>query len=124
MRSTPAVQCSTTCIGVAGIRPCSLTVDWTLKICRPSTIAARALDWFLTSSIYGCGRAIYWDRVCEQLAASLAGIDSDRPLFLPYLYGERAPLWDPDLSAQWIGLRSSHGPSDLLLSVVEGICFS
>jgi xylulokinase len=85
---------------------------------------ARALDWFLTSSSYGGAGAISWGRARAELAEAVAEITSDRPLFLPYLYGERAPLWNPDLRAQWVGLRNTHRASDLLLSVVEGICFS
>lgn len=84
----------------------------------------RALDWFLSSSSYGSDGAICWDRTRGELAKALAKVNSHRPFFLPYLYGERAPLWNPDLNAQWIGLRNPHVASDLLLSVVEGICFS
>jgi len=82
---------------------------------------SRALDWFLATSAYGSAG---YDRVRRNLAGTLSEFNSHRPLFLPYLYGERAPLWNPDLNAQWIGLRSSHTDSDLLVSVVEGICFS
>lgn len=85
---------------------------------------ARALDWFLTCSAYGGEGTISWDRARAGLAEAAAKVTSDRPYFLPYLHGERAPLWDPDLRAQWIGLRNCHSSSDLLLSVVEGICFS
>ena len=85
---------------------------------------SQALDWFLLSSVYGGSGAIAWESLRCELAASLETPDFNRPYFLPYLYGERAPLWNPDLSAQWRELRSSHGRSDLLLSVVEGICFS
>jgi xylulokinase len=84
----------------------------------------RALDWFLSGSSYGSAEGIGWDRVRSDLAKALAKVNSRRPFFLPYLYGERVPLWNPDLCAQWIGLRNHHGVSDMLLSVVEGICFS
>ena len=55
---------------------------------------------------------------------SLQQIDCDQPLFLPYLYGERVPVWNPDLKARWLGLHISHTPADLLLAVREGVCFS
>jgi sugar (pentulose or hexulose) kinase len=85
---------------------------------------SRALDWFLLSSVYGGDGAAAWETLRGELAASLERLDINRPYFLPYLFGERAPFWNPDLSAQWRELRSSHRPSDLLLSAVEGIYFS
>jgi xylulokinase len=85
---------------------------------------ARALDWFLASSSYCSNGCLDWSRVQADLDRALPRMGSASPLFLPYLTGERAPLWDPDLSACWFGLRSSHSQADLLASVVEGICFS
>jgi sugar (pentulose or hexulose) kinase len=96
--------------------------DWVLG--GPCSNVSRALDWFLISSGYGCSGAISWERVRTELAKGFAEVTSDRPFFLPYLHGERAPLWNPDLRAGWVGLRNAHTASDLLLSAVEGICFS
>ncbi len=84
----------------------------------------RTLDWFLSSSSYSCDGSIRWTRVRADLTDSLARIDADRPLFIPYIYGERAPLWDSALTGAWKGLRHHHTAADLLLAVVEGICFS
>ena len=102
--------------------PAVVQGDWVLG--GSCSNVSRALDWFLTSSSYGCPGAISWQRVRAELAQAFAEISSDRPFFLPYLHGERAPLWNPDLKAGWVGLRNAHTVSDLLLSVVEGICFS
>ncbi|MCI0419944.1 MAG: hypothetical protein L0312_12085, partial [Acidobacteria bacterium] len=84
----------------------------------------RALDWFLKTSVYSEDDAVDWNRVQQDLAVALDRIDSDRPLFLPYLHGERAPFWNPDLTARWLRLRNCHIPADLLLAVIEGVCFS
>ena len=102
--------------------PAVLQDEWVLG--GSCSNVSRALDWFLLSSVYGGRGAIDWETLPGELAASLEKPKFDRPYFLPYLFGERAPLWNPDLSAQWRELRSSHRPSDLLLSAVEGICFS
>jgi len=98
--------------------------EWVLG--GPCSNVTRALDWFLGLSPYGCGPpgAAGWQRVQADFSEMLAGPFSVRPMFLPYLYGERAPYWNADLSASWIGLRSHHTASDLLYAVVEGICFS
>jgi gluconokinase len=45
-------------------------------------------------------------------------------LFLPYLYGERAPVWDGAASGVFIGIRSFHTNSHFLRAALEGICFS
>jgi xylulokinase len=43
------------------------------------------------------------------------------PLFLPYLAGERAPLWREDLRAAFHGVSRRHGPDDFLFAVLEGV---
>jgi len=46
------------------------------------------------------------------------------PLFLPQLEGERAPLWDADLRAVFIGMSRRTSLGDLARSVYEGVAFS
>ena len=45
-------------------------------------------------------------------------------IFLPYLYGERAPVWDGRASGVFMGIRSFHTKANFLRAVIEGICFS
>lgn len=45
-------------------------------------------------------------------------------LFLPYLYGERAPIWDAEARGAYIGLRSYHQRPHLLRAVTEGIGYA
>lgn len=45
-------------------------------------------------------------------------------LFLPYLFGERAPIWDEKSSGMFFGIKSSHKNSFFLRATVEGICYS
>ena len=42
-------------------------------------------------------------------------------LFLPYLGGERAPLWDADARGSFIGLTRQHDTKAMLRAVLEGI---
>ncbi len=44
-------------------------------------------------------------------------------VFLPYLAGERSPIWDTEASAAWIGLRLSHTRGDMVRAVFEGAAF-
>jgi xylulokinase len=46
---------------------------------------------------------------------------ADLPLFLPYLAGERAPLWHTDLRAAFHRLSRTHGPDEFLWAVLEGV---
>lgn len=45
-------------------------------------------------------------------------------LFLPYLYGERAPVWDADARGAFIGLRAYHQRPHLLRAITEGIGYA
>jgi xylulokinase len=47
-----------------------------------------------------------------------------RPVFLPHLQGERAPLWDIDARAVFAGLDGSTGPAELATAVFEGVAYS
>ncbi len=44
-------------------------------------------------------------------------------LFLPYLAGERSPVWDPEASGAWLGLRLRHTRQDMVRAVFEGTTF-
>lgn len=45
-------------------------------------------------------------------------------LFLPYLKGERAPVWDPHARGAFVGLSADHQFEDLVRAVMEGVAFS
>lgn len=47
--------------------------------------------------------------------------NGERPLFLPYLAGERAPLWREDLRAAFHLVSRGHEPDDFLSAVLEGV---
>ena len=46
------------------------------------------------------------------------------PVFLPYLKGERAPLFDPDARGVFFGLSDETKKEDLQYAILEGIAFS
>lgn len=45
----------------------------------------------------------------------------DLPLFLPYLAGERTPVWRSDVRGAFFGLGRTLGPDEFLWSVLEGV---
>lgn len=46
------------------------------------------------------------------------------PLFLPQLQGERAPLWDADLRAAFLGVSRQTGRAEFARAVYEGVAMS
>lgn len=55
----------------------------------------------------------------ELAAAAPPGCDG--LVMLPYLYPERAPLWDADLAGAYLGLRRHHTRADLARAAIEGV---
>jgi gluconokinase len=41
---------------------------------------------------------------------------------LPYVLSERAPLWDPDISGAFMGIRAHHTRSHFIRAALEGVC--
>ena len=46
------------------------------------------------------------------------------PIFLPYLNGERAPIWDADARGMFFGISAGCTEEELAYSVLEGVVFS
>lgn len=72
----------------------------------------------------------WWTQTCESTAErSLAAAAASPPgsngvVFLPHLLGERAPLWDADVRATFLGLSSGTTLGELTRAVLEGVAFS
>ncbi len=45
-------------------------------------------------------------------------------LFLPYLAGERAPVWDSAASGAWVGLQHAHTGAHLVRAGLEGVALN
>lgn len=75
-----------------------------------------SLEWYRRASA----------RPMEELLrlAESAPAGADSLLFLPYLEGERAPIWDPRASGAFIGLRTRHTEAHLVRAILEGVAFS
>lgn len=48
---------------------------------------------------------------------------ANRLLFLPYLYGERSPIWDSDARGVFFGLSLATQKADLVRAIMEGAAF-
>jgi xylulokinase len=85
------------------------------------TISAsgKAVDWFKQAS--GCGGEGYED-FFEDICRSLPG--AGKLVFLPYLSGERSPIWDPSARGVFIGLTLAHGRKEMSRAVVESTAYA
>lgn len=76
--------------------------------------SGQALDWFKRAS--GQAEAGY-EELFEELAASPPGARG--LLFLPYLAGERSPIWDPLARGAFVGLGLEQGRAEMTRAVAE-----
>jgi xylulokinase len=74
----------------------------------------RALDWFRDAV---AGGSLTTEALLEEAATVPAG--SDGVVFLPYLAGERSPIWDPDATGAFVGLTLAHGRGHLTRAILE-----
>lgn len=82
-----------------------------------------AVDWLLNSFLkIGDVNAETYDRLFSQIARVEAG--SNGLIFLPYLYAERAPVWDAKSSGAFLGITHEHQQQHFLRAALEGICFA
>ncbi|MDR2247538.1 MAG: FGGY-family carbohydrate kinase [Treponema sp.] len=90
--------------------------------------------WNLSGIISTTGKAIAWARELLGVEkesfddfyalASQAEPGAGGVLFLPYLSGERAPVWDPRARGVFMGLSLASGRGELARAAAEGICFA
>jgi len=62
-------------------------------------------------------------RLLEEEASKIAA-GSDGVVFLPYLMGERSPVWDAKASGTFVGLSLFHTRATLYRAVLEGVALA
>ena len=74
----------------------------------------RALDWYRDDVL---GGTISTETLLGEAAATPPGADG--LVFLPYLAGERSPIWDPEARGVLAGLTLGHGRGHIARAIVE-----
>ena len=74
----------------------------------------RAIDWFRTEIVGGVDST---EALLEEAASTEPGADG--ALFLPYLAGERSPIWDPSARGAFVGLTLDHRRAHLTRAILE-----
>ncbi len=89
--------------------------------------------WLLQGGTVGGGGALKWFRQelggglsFDELTAEAERVapGSDGMLFLPYMAGERSPIWNPDAKGVFYGLSFDKTRGHMIRAVLEGVAFS
>lgn len=80
------------------------------------------LDWFRHQFMKENDQQESYDDFLKEALSAEAG--SKGLLFLPYLMGERSPMWDSQARGAFIGVQIEHERKHFMRAVLEGICFS
>lgn len=91
-------------------------VDGLHLLYGPTQAGGSSLDWFAQATGTTVAAALE--------AAAKAPPGARGLLFLPYLQGERAPIWDPLARGAFIGLHREHGLPEMARAVLEGVAFT
>ncbi len=94
-------------------------LDGRFSVGAAMAATGRALDWFRDDVIDG---AMTTERLIEEAAATPPGADG--LIFLPYLAGERSPIWDPTASGVLAGLTLAHGRGHITRAIMEASAFA
>jgi xylulokinase len=78
--------------------------------------AGRSLEWIRT--ILGIGDMNALERMIQRIAPGSEGL-----VFLPYLEGERSPVFDSAARGVFFGMSTTHGPAHMARAVMEGVTF-
>ncbi|MDR3677004.1 MAG: FGGY family carbohydrate kinase [Acidobacteriota bacterium] len=95
-------------------------------ICAPF-LAGRNLFYGVTCA--GGGSLAWFAKAfgheIDQLLALADGIPlgSDLLYFLPYIEGERSPIWDPSAQGTFCGIRSCHAAGHFVRAILEGVAY-
>jgi xylulokinase len=79
----------------------------------------RALDWYRLDVL---GGMLTSEALVEEAATIEPGAGG--VVFLPYLAGERSPLWDPTARGAFAGLALGHGRAHLARAILEASAFA
>jgi xylulokinase len=85
-----------------------------------ATSSGVSVEWFVRELLESSGSAGLQELTA--LAESSA-LGSNRVVYLPYLQGERTPIWDPAARGCFFGLSSTTTRGDLARAVLEGTAF-
>ncbi|MEM9721502.1 MAG: gluconokinase [Bacteroidota bacterium] len=86
----------------------------------PINNGGKVLDWYYKGFLEEVpDLGLYLESVFEEVQPGAGGL-----LCLPYLMGERAPIWDANTRGVFLGVRSGHTKKHFVRAIMEGVIFS
>jgi xylulokinase len=99
----------------AWVAPAPLPGRW--MVGGAMTATGKALDWFADQVVAGTASALI--RPAADIEPGANGL-----VFLPYLAGERSPIWDPQARGAFVGLTLGHSAPHMARAIMEGAAFA
>ena len=90
----------------------------------PSNSGSGTFEWFTKQ--FGDFTSAYDVESCMNnllQEATKVKTGSEGLLFLPYLLGERAPIWNPDARGMYFGINIKHERQHFIRATIEGILY-
>ena len=91
----------------------------------PTNNAGSVFEWYAKQ--FGDFKKAFDIEDCmENLIAEAAGVPAGAEglIFLPYLQGERAPIWNADARGVYFGLNIKHEQKHFIRATIEGIMYA
>jgi xylulokinase len=114
-----------------------LALCWTNPLQKPGIFSATWIhpgEYIVGGAMAALGKCLDWvhetvagpGMAREDLiqAAIKTPVGADRLIFLPYLAGERAPIWDPKARGVFFGLTLNHRQEHLARAVLESVAYA
>lgn len=101
----------------------SYCLDENTFICGgPVNNGGNVFQWLIRDFLKQAPDDQTFEALFDEIDAIKAG--SEGLIFLPYLNGERAPIWDAKSCGSFFGIKTKHTRSHFSRSVIEGICYA
>jgi xylulokinase len=91
-------------------------------LCGPTQAGGETLHWMVKTFYSELDGKM--DHAAMENEAANAPVGSSRLIFLPYLQGERAPIWDSNARGVFMGLTLAHDRHHVTRAVYEGVGFA
>lgn len=87
--------------------------------------------WLSGAATSGCCNCVDWIKkkmfdphvTYKEIECDLKG-ETDTPVFLPFLFGERCPGWQDEREGGFFDVRPVHGRKEMYQAVLEGVLFN
>lgn len=101
----------------------SYILDERTYICGgPVNNGGAAVQWWLRNNFDAGPAEQHYEQFFREIDKEPAG--SNGLLFLPYLTGERAPIWDSESCGTFFGIKLQHSRASFSRALLEGICYA